>query len=88
MLSKQAKATKKMTDDSCRYAKGAVRYPGRLYHQQPNFSRFQKENSHLQEVFKKASHKAGKCVQKPAINSCIIPSNFSAEEVLKELVCH
>ena len=63
----EPKATKKMTDDSCCYAKGAraVRYnPGRLYHQQPNFTRFQKENSHLQEVFKKASPDGGKCVQK------------------------
>ena len=36
-----------MTDDSCRYAKGAraVGYPRHLYHQQANFTRFQKENS-------------------------------------------
>ena len=66
MLSKQAKATKKMTDDSCRYAKGAreVRYPRRLYHQQPNFTRFQKENSLSSTGILESWRKWGKCVQK------------------------
>ena len=66
MLTKQAKATKKMTDDSCRYAKGAraVRYPRRLYHHNQILHAFRKKIPYLQEVFKKASRKGGKSVQK------------------------